>query len=90
MNIYFILGLICFVLSCINATKEDYKSKQYERDYAKVKEFFMNDSDILNLDQLKWLFNLLHRFNKLSKLERKALLKNLEENIKEKERGAKK
>ncbi len=49
----------------------------------------MNHSDILNLDQLKWLFNLLHRFNKLSKLERKALLKNLEENIKEKERGAK-
>lgn len=49
----------------------------------------MNILDSLNLETLKILYDLLYRFNKMSKPVRKSLLKNLEENIKEKERGAK-
>ncbi len=44
----------------------------------------MNNLDNLTLDQLEYLYVLLHKFNKLSKPERKALLKNLSKKIDEK------
>lgn len=44
----------------------------------------MNSLDSLNFEQLKYLYVLLHQFNKLSKPQRKALLKNLDKKIEEK------
>ena len=44
----------------------------------------MNNLDSLNLEQLKTLYDLLYRFNKFSKPERKALLENLNKKIEEK------
>ena len=44
----------------------------------------MNSLDNLSLEQLRYLYDLLHQFNKLSKPQRKALLNNLIKKIEEK------
>lgn len=55
-NIEYLANLPAFDLemSCINATKDDYKSKQYERDYAKVKEFFNKFDYRAQFKEIMW------------------------------------